>query len=197
MSNDDSGIIAADEVDTWRGGASFSLRNRIYRLTFQLIWLLLARWTLPRWHGWRRLILRAFGATIAPHAGIYPSARIWSPENLEVGDYAFIGPGVEVYSMGKITLEPYALISQRAHLCAGTHDIEDVNFQLCAAPFRIHARAWGATDAFVGPGVTIGRGAVLGARSVTFRDLDPWTVNVGNPANHIKDRRVRFPDCPE
>ncbi|MBN8915957.1 MAG: putative colanic acid biosynthesis acetyltransferase [Rhizobiales bacterium] len=192
----DRDILDASRVDTWRGGSSFTLANLLHRTAFRITWLLLARWTLPKWHGWRRMILRGFGATIAPTAGIYPSARIWSPANLEVGDYAFIGPDVTVYSMGRIVLEPYALVSQGAYICAGTHDIEDVNFQLRSAPIRIEARAWVAAQAFVGPGVTVGRGAVLGARSFAFKNLEPWTVYVGNPAKAIKPRNVRFPDCP-
>ena len=187
-------ILDARKSDTWRCGASFTLRNRIYRLTWAATWRLLASWTPPPLHGWRRLLLRLFGAKIAPTAGIYPSARIWSPANLEVGDYAFIGPRVTVYSMAKITFAPYSLASQGAHICAGTHDIEDEQFQLQARPIFIGYRAWIAAEAFVGPGVTVGDGAVLGARSCAFQNLEPWTVYVGNPARVIKPRKVRFSD---
>ena len=171
-----------------------ALRNRVYRLVWGATWRLLASWTPPSLVGWRRLLLRAFGATIAPTANIYPSALIWSPANLEVGDFACIGPGVTVYSMAKITFEAYSLASQGAHICAGTHDIEDVLFQLHARPIVIGYRAWIAAEAFVGPGVTVGEGAVLGARGCAFQDLEPWTVYVGNPASAIKPRTVRFPD---
>lgn len=186
-------ILDAQKKDTWRGGASFSLRNRIYRLTWSIVWMLFASWTPPPMHGWRRMLLRLFGAQIASTARIYPSAKIWSPANLVVGDYACIGPRVNVYSMAKIVFEPYSLASQGAHICAGTHDIEDVNFQLKARSIVIGYRAWVAAEAFVGPGVTIGQGAVLGARACTFRDLDEWTVYVGNPAKAVKERKVRFP----
>lgn len=192
-----SGILDASKVDTWRGGSSFSLRNRFYRAAFTVAWLLLCRWTPPQWRRWRGWLLCAFGAKIAPTAGVYSSVKIWSPVNLEVGDHASIGPGATVYSMAPIVLEAYALVSQGAHLCAGTHDIEDLNFQLQARPIRIGARAWVAAEAFVGPGVTVGRGAVLGARACAARNLDPWTVYVGNPAKPVKKRKVRFPDCPD
>jgi putative colanic acid biosynthesis acetyltransferase WcaF len=187
-------ILDARKSEPWRGGASFALRNRLYRLVWAATWRLLASWTPPSLIGWRRLLLRAFGARIAPTANIYPSARIWSPANLEVGDFACIGPGVTVYSMAKITFESYSLASQGAHICAGTHDIEDVHFQLQARPIVIGYRAWIAAEAFVGPGVTVGEGAVLGARGCAFQDLEPWTVYVGNPARAIKQRTVRFPD---
>jgi putative colanic acid biosynthesis acetyltransferase WcaF len=85
------------------------------------------------------------------------------------------------------------MVSQGAHLCTGTHDIEDVHFQLESRAITIGARAWVAADAFVGPGVRIGDGAVLGARGCTFRNLEPWTVYIGNPAQPLRKRNVRFP----
>jgi putative colanic acid biosynthesis acetyltransferase WcaF len=187
-------ILDAKRVDPVRGGASFALSNRIYRVAWAITWRLLASWTPAYLHAWRRFLLRLFGAVVSPKAKIYPTASIWSPANLEIGDYACIGPGVIVYSMAKITFAPYSLASQRAHLCAGTHDIEDVHFQLKARPITVHARAWIAAEAFVGPGVTVGEGAVLGARGCAFRNLDAWTVYVGNPARPVKPRQVRFPD---
>ncbi len=188
------GIVNASETEPWRGGASFTLGNRIYRLAWAVTWQLLASWTPSPLHGWRRMILRLFGAKVAPTAHVYSSARIWSPVNLEVGDYACIGRGVIVYSMARITFAPYSLASQGAHICAGTHDIEDVNFQLRARPIVIGYRAWIAAEAFVAPGVTVGDGSVLGARGCAFRDLEPWTVYGGNPARAIKPRNVRFVD---
>ncbi|HLH94773.1 MAG TPA: putative colanic acid biosynthesis acetyltransferase [Xanthobacteraceae bacterium] len=187
-------ILDARTNDTWRGGASFTLRNRVYRVAWSVAWCVLASWTPPPLHAWRRLLLRLFGAKVAPTAGIYPSARIWSPANLEMDEYAFVGPKVIVYSIAKISFAPYSLASQGAHICAGTHDIEDAGFQLHARPIVVGYRAWIAAEAFVGPGVTIGDGAVLGARACAFHDLDPWTVYVGNPARAIKKRKVRFRD---
>ena len=186
------GILDASEHNTWESGASFTLAHRLYRVCWALTWALLASWTPPQFVGWRRLLLRAFGAKVASTANVYASARIWHPGNLELGAFACIGRGVTAYSMAKITLGPYALVSQGAHLCAGAHDFEDPNFQLYARPITLDHRAWVAAEAFVGPGVTIGEGAVLGARAVAFSDLEPWTVYAGNPAQKIKPRKVRF-----
>lgn len=176
----------------WQGGPSFSRRNRLYRLVWSIAWLVLARWTPPPLRGWRRLLLRLFGARVAPTANVYASARIWSPANLSLADHAAIGPGAIIYAMAPITIGAYAVISQRAHLCAGTHDIEDADFQLVARPIAIGARAWIAAEAFVGPGVTVGEGAVLGARGCATRDLAPWTVYRGNPAAPLRGRAIRF-----
>ncbi len=176
----------------WAGGASFALRNRIYRAAWQVTWLLLAAWTPPPMRAWRRLLLRAFGAEVARGATVYGSARVWSPANLVMGEYAAVGPGAIVYAMARVTIGAHAVISQRAHLCAGTHDVEDPAFQLVARPIVIGARAWVAAEAFVGPGVTVGEGAVLGARAVAMRDIAAWTICAGNPARMLRARRVRF-----
>jgi putative colanic acid biosynthesis acetyltransferase WcaF len=184
-------LLEARTSNPVKGGPSFSLRNRIMRSVWTVAWLLLASWTPPQMRAWRRVLLRLFGASVAPTANIYGSATIWLPANLEIGQHACVGPRVTVYNMAKITLHDYALVSQGAHLCAGTHDIEDDHFQLKTRPISIGSRAWVATEAFVGPGVSVGAGAVLGARACAFRDLEPWTVYLGNPAQILRKRNSR------
>jgi len=188
-----SPIVDAREHRTWTSGYSFTFRNRLYRSVWNICWLSLASWTPPQARRWRRFLLRLFGAQIAPTATIYSSARIWAPANLVVQDYACIGPAVTIYSMARVTFEQYALASQGAHICTGTHDIDDEHFQLKAFPIVICFRAWIAAEAFVGPGVTVGEGAVLGARACAFSNLEPWMVYVGNPARPLKPRRMRYP----
>jgi putative colanic acid biosynthesis acetyltransferase WcaF len=188
-----SNPLDATRRQTWTGGPSFGLSNRLYRLSFWLTWLILASWTPPPLRRWRAFILRCFGAKLAPTANVYGSARIWSPANLTMQDYAAIGPRVIVYSMADIVLESYSVVSQGSHLCAGTHDIEDPFFQLKARPIRIGSRAWIAAEAFVGPGVEVGEGAVLGARGCAMRSIAAWTVCTGNPAAVVRTRQIRFP----
>ncbi|WP_029002487.1 acetyltransferase [Azorhizobium doebereinerae] len=170
------------------GGPSFPLRSRLARAAFALAWALLARWTPPQMHGWRRLLLRAFGARLDATAKVYPTARIWYPPHLAMAAHACLAPDVDCYCMAQVTLGPYALVSQGAHLCAGSHDIDDPDFQLIARPITIGAEAWIAAGAFVGPGVVVGEGAVLGANAVTVKDLEPWHVYAGNPARYIRMR---------
>lgn len=105
-------------------------------------------------------------------------------------DHSCLGPQVNCYNIATVTLRRYAVVSQGAHLCAGSHLIDDDQFQLIAKPIEISDYAWIAVDAFVGPGVKIGEGAVLGARGVTFTNLSPWTVYFGNPALEKRSRRI-------
>ncbi len=182
-------LLDAAKTQPMTGGASFPLGHRIFRGIWTLAWLVLAAWTPPFFNPWRRAVLRAFGARIATTARIHCSARIWYPPNLVMGEHATLGPRVNCYCMADITLDDFAVVSQGAHLCAGTHDIDDPHFQLLALPISIGAKAWIAAEAFVGPGVTVGEGAVLGARGVAFKNLKPWTVYAGNPVRELRARR--------
>lgn len=171
------------------GGPTFSLQDRALRLVWSASWALLARFTPPQLMPIRRALLILFGARIDRRASVRGSARIWWPANLVMGPYASLGPGAICYNVAPVTIEAHAIVSQRAHLCTGTHDIDDPDFPLRERPILIGARSWVAAEAFVGPGVTVGEGAVLGARGVAARDLDPWTVYAGNPARPVRERR--------
>ncbi len=171
------------------GGATFELRHRLARVAWSTCWLLFARWTPPQLQPLRRLVLRAFGADIHPTAMVRSSVKIWWPGNLKMGVRASMGPGAICYNVAPVTIEDFAIVSQRAHLCTGTHDIDDPDFPLRARPISIGRSAWVAAEAFVGPGVRIGQGAVLAARAVTFRSLDDWTVYGGNHAKPLRSRK--------
>lgn len=189
MSLDRAAPLDARMARSLQGGPSFSLRHRLFRAVWTMSWLLLARWTPPPARLWRVALLRLFGAQVDWTARVYGSAAVWYPPHLAMGRHAIMGPGVQCYCLGKITIGAGAIISQRSHLCAGSHDIDDPYFQIVTAPIVIGERAWIAAEAFVGPGVTVGAGAVLGARGVAIRDLAPWTVHAGNPARLIRQRR--------
>lgn len=184
-------VLDAQQTRPMEGGASFSLGNRLYRVAWGLAWLLLARWTPPPLHGWRRMLLRAFGAQIAPGSRVHASVYIWYPPNLSVGRDTLIGPGARCYNQGRIDIGDRVVISQRAHLCASSHDIADRNFQLVLRPIRIGDGAWIAAEAFIGPGVTVGDGAVIAARAALFGAAAPFGVYSGNPATLLKQRILR------
>jgi putative colanic acid biosynthesis acetyltransferase WcaF len=164
-------------------GPTFSLSNRLRRVAWQWGWLLLARWTPPPFHRWRIAVLRACGAQVDWSAYVYPNVTVWAPWNLKMGQHATLGPNVTVYNIAQVTIDAKAVVSQQAHLCTGTHDHRDPAFPLYARPIHIGRRAWICASAFVGPGVTVGEGAVLAACGVAFQALTPWTVYRGNPAS--------------
>jgi putative colanic acid biosynthesis acetyltransferase WcaF len=143
--------------------------------------------------GWRRFVLRCFGAEIGAHVNTCPSTWIYFPWNLTVGDWSAIGEEAFIYNLGPVTLGEKVTISHRAQLCAGTHDYTQPDLPLLKPPIVIHSHAWICADAFVGPGITIGEGVIVGARAVVTKNVEPWTIVVGNPAKVVKKRILITP----
>ncbi|MDP1797021.1 MAG: hypothetical protein Q8K78_06050 [Planctomycetaceae bacterium] len=165
-----------------------SFANKLGRVAWGIVWCLLFR-TSPRMaYGWRRTILRLFGARIGRNARIAPTVRIWAPWNLNIGEEASLGYAVDCYCVDQITIGAHATVSQEAFLCSATHDVTDPHMGLVTAPITIEDQAWVCARAFVGPGLRIGRGAVVGACAVATRDVAAWDIVVGNPARVIKQR---------
>jgi putative colanic acid biosynthesis acetyltransferase WcaF len=162
---------------------------RLKRLVWMIVWRLLASWTPPPMRRWRNFLLRSFGARLHATAMVHSKAIVWWPGHLVMECHSSIGPGVICYNVDMITIGQYASVSQRAHLCTGSHDVQDSAFPLVTRPVVIEEDAWVAAEAFVGPGVVVGKGAVLGARAVTAKSLEPWTIYVGNPARPVGSRR--------
>jgi putative colanic acid biosynthesis acetyltransferase WcaF len=179
-------LLDASANNTRAGGASFSLRLRLIRVAFGLCWLVLARWTPPQMRAWRRFLLRCFGARLAAGANIYASASIWYPPYLTMGAQSTLGPRVRCYNQAPITIGAHTIVSQDSTLCAGTHDYRAENFQLITRPITLGAHVWIAAEAFVGPGVTVGDHAILGARGVAMRDIPDYEIHGGNPARFLK-----------
>jgi putative colanic acid biosynthesis acetyltransferase WcaF len=184
-------LLDASKTSPLTGGPSFSLGHRARRAVWIVAWGLLASWTPAPLHRWRVWLLNAFGAEVHPTAHVYGSARVWYPPTLTMAAHSCLGPRVNCYSMAEIRLEEFALVSQGSHLCTGDHDIEDPDFQLIVRPITIGAHAWVATEAFVGPGVTVGEYAVVGARTVVRKDVEPAAVYTGNPARLLRFRTAR------
>jgi putative colanic acid biosynthesis acetyltransferase WcaF len=161
-------------------------------------WLVQA-WWLVQWflfrpspqalYGWRRFLLRLFGARIGQHVLVRPTAWVTFPWKLSIGDYTWIGDEVVLYCLGEITIGAHTVISQRSYLSAGTHDYEQPDFPILAPPITIGAQVWLATDVFVGPGVHIGDGSVVGARSSVYKDLPGGMICYGNPAVPVRPRQ--------
>lgn len=189
MASGKAKILDASASRSYLGGPSFSLGNRVQRALWIVVWALAASWTPRQLAGWRRLLLRAFGASVAQGSDVRGSATVWYPPNLVLHEHAVIGPRVNCYNMGLVTLERGALVSQDAHLCGGTHNFDDAHFQLVARDITIGAHAWVCAEAFIGPGTEVGEGAVVGARAVAFGALAPWTVYAGNPARAVRARQ--------
>lgn len=187
-------VLDAKKNNPLKGGPSFPLRHRIFRALWIITWALLAAWTPAPLHAWRRLVLAMFGAKLHKTARVYGSVKVWYPPNLSMAAHSVMGPGVECYCMANISIGEKVVISQQAYLCGGTHDISSPHFQLVAKEISIQKNSWVAARAFVGPGVTIAEGSVIGGGCVVFQDTEAFGVYIGNPARLIKHRTLSAQD---
>lgn len=170
--------------------SSLSKTELAGRSVWALVQGTLFRWSPRPWHGWRTRLLRLFGADI-PEPGkvvVFPTVRITYPRRLHLQPRSMLGPRVTVYNLTDVTLEAGANVSQNTHLCAGTHDFTVWSMPLVTKPIVIGRNAWVAADVFIGPGVTIGELAVIGARSVVVKDMPPRMICAGHPCRPIKPR---------
>jgi putative colanic acid biosynthesis acetyltransferase WcaF len=168
-----------------------SVTNRVMRLVWGVVQGTLFRWSPKPLHGWRNLLLRLFGAKLHPSARVYPRAKVWGPWNLVMEERATIADDVDCYCVQEIRIGARSTVSQYSYLCGASHDHTDPRLPLTPMPIRIGSDTWVAADVFVGPGVTIADGVVVGARSSVFGDLPAWTVCVGTPARPIGPRVMK------
>ena len=177
------------QVDISNKPSPHSHANRFRRLLWNCVYLTLFRPTLRPMLRWRCFLLRCFGAKISKRARVYPKARIWAPWNLIMDDYATLSDHVDCYCVAPVRIGAHTTVSQYCFLCTASHDHADKHFTLYSEPISIGPQCWIAADVFVGPGVTIGEGTVVGARSSVFTGLPPWTVCWGTPAKVIRCRQ--------
>lgn len=161
------------------------------RLLWEVVWRLFGA-TTPRWalQGWRRNLLRLFGAKIGKAASIHGGARIWMPENLTIGENSWVGDHANLYCVAPIRIGRHAIVSEGSYLCTAEHDIASPKFELRTAAIEVGDNAWIGARAIVLPGRKIGEGAVVAAGSIVTKDVAPWTVVAGNPAREIRKREV-------
>ncbi len=186
--SDSSQPASGEDVLASRRISPYSTTEKIKRLLWGCVQATLFRASFHNWYGFRRALLRAFGASLAPTANVRRTVLIECPWNLSVGAESSIGDRAILYCLGPVQIGSRTTVSQGAHLCAGTHDHRRASMPLVRATISIGDDVWIAADAFVGPGVTVGTGAILGARGVAMRDLAPWKIYAGNPAVPVRER---------
>ncbi|WP_418992005.1 putative colanic acid biosynthesis acetyltransferase [Alistipes sp.] len=180
-------LLDIEKYENWLGW-----KNKVARLSWNIAYFIFFRpFATTIFNPWRLFLLRLFGARLHIRAHVHASVRIWAPWNLTMGAYACLGPHVNCYNVGPIHIGDYTTISQGVYLCPGSHDLSDPKFPMIPSKIHIEDQVWIATDAFIGPKVHIGQGAVIGARAAVFRNVEPWAVVGGNPATFIKTRVIK------
>lgn len=169
---------------------NLTLKNKVFRVAWHFVWLVLFRPSPVQMFRWRSQLLRLFGAKIEASCKIYPSCRVWAPWNLVMDAGSCLASHVNVYNVAKVHLGSNALVSQGSHICSASHDYESNQFDLIASPIVLGSNSWVCADCFICPGVKIADGAVCMARSVVVKNVQENSVVAGNPAIHRKIRKV-------
>ena len=165
--------------------------ERIRRMIWCAVRAVTVKWLPPvLCFGWVRMMYRLFGAKVHPTAKIYPSADVFMPWNLEIGEWSTIGGNVHILNAAPLIIGRDCNVSERAYICCASHNIQSDVHEQVHKPVVLKDRSWVAAEAFVGMGVIIGEGAVVGARAAVFKDVDPWKVVGGNPAKVLKNREI-------
>lgn len=160
-------------------------RDLVWKALFNLVWLLLCRWTPKPFFRMRNHVLKAFGADITGAPFVDSSARIHFPWTLSLGDHSCIARRVDVYSLDRIVIGARAVVAQDVMLCCGTHDFASERLELMTAPIEIGAGAFVGARAILLPGARVAEGAIVGAGAVLSGDTAPGRIYAGNPAREI------------
>ncbi len=179
------------ELDLSNYKNNLGFKHQLLRFVWIIVWFFFAK-PFPRSTGrkWKLFLLRIFGASVHDTANVYSTAKIYAPWNLEMHEYSCIASEVDCYNVDKLIMEKHTVVSQKSFLCTASHDISDSSYPLITAPIIIKEKSWVGASSFIGMGVTVGEGAVVGATSSVYNDVREWTVVGGNPAKFLKKRII-------
>ena len=181
-------MIMNQNLKTFKMPKGFRGKSKIYVQSWRIIHSTFFRLSPQFMYGWRRILLRLFGAKIGRNVLIRPTVKILYPWKLTIGDWSWIGDEVTLYNMADINIGKNCVISQKSYLCTGSHDHTKTSFEIFAKPIDIEDEVWVATDVFIAPGITIKTGAIVGFRSTVNKDLPSKMICYGNPAKPMSPR---------
>ena len=139
-------------------------------------------------YGWRRFLLRLFGAKIGEKVLIRSTAKFTYPWKVKIGDYSWIGEETILYSLDTITIGKNVAVAHGVYFNTGLHDYSKEEFTISSKKILVEDECWITNDVYIAPGVSIGKGTVVGARSSVYKNLPEGWICYGNPAKPIKKR---------
>ena len=178
------------DLSLYRTPKGFRGRNIFWVQAWRTVQATLWRHSPKFAFGFRRLLLKAFGAKVGRNAQFSPSSTVTYPWFLETGEYCWIGDESVVYNLAKIYIGNNVALAHRVYLCTGSHDIGSAAFEIEAKEVFLSDEVWLANDVFVMPGITIERGVVVAARSTVLENLKEGGVYGGSPAKFIRYRKL-------
>ena len=139
----------------------------------------------------KAFLLRVFGARVGNGVVVKPRVNVKYPWNLSVGDHSWIGEGVWLDTLAKVSIGANACLSQGAMVETGNHDWSRPTFDLVVKEVVIEDGAWMAVRSLILPGARLASHAVLSAGSVLAGDTEDYGIYAGTPARKAKERAIR------
>jgi putative colanic acid biosynthesis acetyltransferase WcaF len=140
--------------------------------------------------GWRRILLKLFGARIGKNVVIKPRMIVKYPWNISIGENSWIGEKVWLDSLGKIAIGPNCCISQGALLLCGNHDYKAPGFDLMVGDIALAEGVWIGARCVITAGVNCASHSVLSAGSIASKNLEAYSIYAGNPAVKVRERSI-------
>ncbi|MEL6920974.1 MAG: WcaF family extracellular polysaccharide biosynthesis acetyltransferase [Pseudomonadota bacterium] len=160
----------------------------------ELFWLAVSAVLFESWlpgSGWRRQVLRAFGADIGKGVIIKPRVRVKFPWRLKIGDHSWIGEAVWIDNLAQVTVGSHCCLSQGAYLCTGSHDWTDPKFKLTTHPIEIGHGCWVGAKASLAPGTVLEDGVVVAMGKCVSGVLEGWTIHAFATVKSAKKRSLQ------
>ncbi len=144
-------------------------------------------------HHLRRFFYRISGMEIGPGSTIHTGLRLYHPLGITIGSDTIIGEGCTLDGRAPLIIGNHVDIASEVMIYNSQHDINDVKFKAKSAQVKISDYVFVGPRAIILPGVTIGRGAIVGAGAVVTKDIAPFSIVGGVPAQIIGERQLKDP----
>ena len=138
----------------------------------------------------RRKKLTRQGATISETAEVGNVIVDGNKHKLTIGSFTFLGQ-VHVSLHETVVIGERVCINDGVRILTGSHDVFDSSWKHIKKKIIIDDYVWIGMNAIILPGVSIGRGAVIGAGAVVTKSVAPGNIVVGNPARALNKARVQ------
>jgi putative colanic acid biosynthesis acetyltransferase WcaF len=163
-------------------------------IVVRMLWMLVSRLLFNTWvpypSTFKAIILRLFGAKVGKGLVIRTHVRIKQPWRLSIGDHVWIGESVWIDNLVQVAIASNVCLSQGAFLLTGNHNYKQTSFDLITGTITLKEGVWIGAKSIVGPGVICHSHSVLAAGSCTFKNLDAYSINQGNPCEILRKREI-------
>ena len=144
-------------------------------------------------HHVRRAYYRLMGMQIGSGSSIHMGLIIYNPAGIVIGEDTIIGERSVLDGRASLTIGNHVDIASEVMIYNSEHDVNDPKFVAIVAPVTIEDYVFIGPRAIILAGVTIGKGAIIGASAVVTKDVAPYAIVGGVPAKEIGTRKLKDP----